>query len=86
MARLLAFWVHKGDTQRAMKDYKASLQSYIGVLKIDKNRTAAWSRMAEAYTALEDYPKASVTAANATELEPRRKRTGSEKAIFYSKI
>jgi hypothetical protein len=29
--------------------------------------------MTEAYTALEDYPKASVTAANATELEPKKK-------------
>lgn len=56
-----------------MKDYNESLQSYTGALKIDKNRTAAWSGMAEAYIALEDYARASVVSANITELESKKK-------------
>ena len=31
-------WLHKGDAQRAMKDYNASLQSYEGALQAN-NKT-----------------------------------------------
>lgn len=66
-------WLHKGDAQRAMKDYNASLQSYNGALQI-KNRTkAAWSGMIEAYVALNSFSKAANAAAKVTEIEPNRK-------------
>jgi tetratricopeptide (TPR) repeat protein len=66
-------WVHKGDAQRAMKDFNASLQSYEGALLVRNNTTSAWNGIIEAYTALTNYQDAAEAAAKVTEIEPNRK-------------
>lgn len=66
-------WLHKGDAQRAMKDYNASLQSYEGALQVNNKSKAAWSGMIEAYVALNNYLQAAEVAAKVTEIEPNRK-------------
>jgi tetratricopeptide (TPR) repeat protein len=65
--------VHKGDAQRALKDYNGSIQSYNAALKIASNKTAAWSGIAEDYTALKEYANASAAAARTTELDNKTK-------------
>ncbi|HPS92084.1 MAG TPA: tetratricopeptide repeat protein [Methanothrix sp.] len=62
-------WIHKGDAQRALKEYNASIDSYRGALKIDSQKAAAWSGITEDYTALKDFTNASIAAAKTTELD-----------------
>jgi len=66
-------WVHKGDAQRALKDFNTSLQSYGRALEIDGNKTKAWAGMIESYTALKDYTKAYSATAKLTKLDPGNK-------------
>lgn len=66
-------WVHKADAQRAMKDYNGSLLNYSRALEIYRNSTTSLTGMVEAYTALKDYPNASVAAARLTKLGPNNK-------------
>lgn len=66
-------WLHKGDAQRATKDFNASLQSYEGALQINNKTKAAWSGMIEAYVAMSLYSEAAMAAAKVTEIEPNRK-------------
>ena len=62
-------WIHKGDTQRALKDFNGSLVSYNAALQIDSKKAAAWSGITEAYTAMKNLSNASIAAAKATELD-----------------
>ncbi len=62
-------WIHKGDTQRALKEYNASIDSYRGALKIDSQKAVAWSGITEAYSAMKDFTNASIAAAKATEID-----------------
>jgi tetratricopeptide (TPR) repeat protein len=62
-------WIHKGDTQRALKEYNASIDSYKAALKIDSQKAVAWSGITEAYTAMKDLTNASIAAAKTTELD-----------------
>jgi len=75
-------WLHKGDAQRAMKDYNASLQSYEGALQVKNDTKAALSGMIEAYIALNDYLQAAETAAKVTEIEPNRKENWLKEGNF----
>jgi tetratricopeptide (TPR) repeat protein len=59
-------WIHRGDALYVLKDYNSSLQSYSKALGIDGSKSAAWSGMADAYSALKKYTNASAAAANAT--------------------
>ena len=77
-------WVHKGDTEMAMRDYNGSLKSYNEAVKIQSNKTSAWSGLTNAYSALNDYAKASTATAKMTELDPKNKAIGSRKAISCS--
>jgi tetratricopeptide (TPR) repeat protein len=74
--------VHKGDAQRAQKDYNASLESYGGALRRKNDSTPAWSGLIEAYAALNDYMKASEAAARLTEIEPARKENWLREGIM----
>ena len=64
---------HKGDAQRALKDYNGSLLSYSQALQLNSSKKAAWSGKIEAYAALQDYASASAFAAKLSELYPKDK-------------
>ena len=66
-------WLHKGDAQRAQKDYNASIETYKGALSIKNDTKAAWSGMIEDYISINNYPEASKAAARLTEIESGRK-------------
>ncbi len=62
-------WIHKGDTQRILKDFNGSIASYNAALQIDGKKAVAWSGITEAYTAMKDLTNASIAAAKTTELD-----------------
>lgn len=62
-------WIHKGDTQKAMKDYNGSIESYSAALKLDENKTVAWSGIVNDYIALKNYANASAAAAKITQVD-----------------
>jgi tetratricopeptide (TPR) repeat protein len=59
-------WLHKGDTQRILKDFNGSIASYNAALQIDGKKAVAWSGITEAYTAMKDLTNASIAAAKTT--------------------
>jgi len=63
-----------GNTQKALRDYNGSIESYYAALKLNGSQTAAWSGIADAYTALKNYVNASAAAAKATELDKQNKK------------
>ncbi|WP_286877816.1 tetratricopeptide repeat protein, partial [Methanosaeta sp. UBA458] len=66
-------WVHKGDTERILKDYNVSIQSYYNALQLDGSNAAAWSGIAESYMAVKSYSNATIAASKATELNNQSK-------------
>jgi tetratricopeptide (TPR) repeat protein len=76
-------WLHKGDAQRAMLDYNASLQSYEGALRVKNNTKAAWSGMVEAYISMNNYQQAAEAAAKVTEIEPNRKENWQKEGDLW---
>lgn len=76
-------WLHKGDAQRAMKDFNASLQSYEGALRVKNDTTAAWSGIIEAYIALNNYPQAAEAAAKVTEIAPNKKENWQKEGNLW---
>lgn len=64
-------WVHKGDTQRTMGNYNASIESYNRALKANNKTNDAWSGLINAYSAKKDYANATMAAASYTKLNPK---------------
>jgi tetratricopeptide (TPR) repeat protein len=66
-------WLHKGDSQRALKDYNGSIQSYNGALHQKNDTRAAWAGIIEAYVAMSDYGQAAEAASQIRMIEPNKK-------------
>lgn len=66
-------WVHKGDAERALRDYNASIESYMGALQANNQTKAAWSGLVESYISLKNYAQAAQASAKIAEIEPNRK-------------
>ncbi len=66
-------WVHKGDTQKTLRDYNGSIESYNQALKANNKTATAWSGLIDAYSANKDYANASLAAAKVTNLNPKNK-------------
>ncbi|MGA9100296.1 MAG: tetratricopeptide repeat protein [Methanotrichaceae archaeon] len=66
-------WVHKGDTQKVLRDYNASIESYNQALNANNKTITAWSGLIDAYSAKKDYANASIAAAGKTKVNPKDK-------------
>ncbi len=65
--------IHKGNAQKALRHYNASLLSYNRAIAFDDRSAAAWSGLADSYSACKDYANASAAAAVLTRLDPKNK-------------
>jgi tetratricopeptide (TPR) repeat protein len=62
-----------GDTERAMRNYNGSLDSYNLAIELDGQKASAWSGLADAYSAKKDYANASAAAEKLVEISPKNK-------------
>jgi tetratricopeptide (TPR) repeat protein len=66
-------WVHKGNAQKALRQYNASLLSYNRATASNSKNQAAWSGLSDSYSAGKDLINASGAAAVLTRLDPKNK-------------
>lgn len=66
-------WVHKGNAEKALRDYNASIRSYNKAIDLEDRNAAAWSGLADAYTVKMDYRNATVAVRQLTGIDPKNK-------------
>lgn len=67
-------WMHKGNAQRALKQYNESIVSYSKVLEFNSTndtKASAWSNIATSYESLKNYTDAFSAVSNAAILKPK---------------
>jgi tetratricopeptide (TPR) repeat protein len=47
-------WIHKGNAEKALQDYNASIGSFNRATILDSKNAAAWSALSDAYSQKKD--------------------------------